>query len=396
MSRPAGARRRRRLARAAVAALVLALPACGTGEPDDVPVVGISGPALLAVQPGDPVRLTGFGAHPDGTPVALAWDLGDGATASGVGTVEHSYPEPGTYLVTLTDAGTDTATPAQVVVQVGSTPAGTDDFALRFGGTGRDDVDRVKIQIDDPNRMRAYGADIGATDTTIELWLRTRPGENPAGPAACGEADAWIHGNVVLDRDRFDQGRKFGLSIASGTVVFGLTGDDGTAVSMCGTGRIDDDRWHHVAVTRSVRDGTLRLFVDGVAEAEAAGPPGDVSYPDGARPRSKCHHGRPCTRSDPYLVIGAEKHDAGPEFPSYRGLVDELRLSTVIRYPGPFDPAGRFEPDPQTAALYHFDEGTGSVARDAGGDRTAGVGILHVGGPAPGPAWVPSSRAAGP
>ena len=38
--------------------------------------------------------------------------------------------------------------------------------------------------------------------------------------------------------------------------------------------------------------------------------------------------------SDPFLVIGAEKHDAGSLYPSYRGWIDEVRLSTVRRYTG--------------------------------------------------------------
>ena len=53
---------------------------------------------------------------------------------------------------------------------------------------------------------------------------------------------------------------------------------------------------------------------------------GDISYPNGAATE------RPAT--DPYLAIGADKLDAGPAFPSFRGLVDEVRLSTTIRYCG--------------------------------------------------------------
>lgn len=287
-------------------------------------------------------------------------------------------------------------TPAEVLAQVDEAPtvvAGN--TALRFSGTGRDDVDRVKIVVDDPDGGRTFGADIGATDFTVELWLRARPGDNTSGPASCGDADAWIYGNIVLDRDRYNQGRKFGLSVADGRIVFGLTGGDGTVVSLCSTSRVDDDRWHHVAVTRSVTTGAIGLFVDGVPESDVAGPPGDVSYPDGAVPESECR-GEPCTGSDPFLVIGAEKHDAGPDFPSFRGLVDELRLSTTIRYTGAFTPpAYRFDTDARTAALYHFDEGSGTVLGDSSGSPDPSDGLLRVGGSPPGPEWVPSDAPTG-
>jgi hypothetical protein len=296
--------------------------------------------------------------------------------------------------VALTACGTSRADQPGVPAGIAHAPAAGGDSALYFGGTGRDDVDRVKIPVDPPT-----AADIGATDTTIELWLKAGPDDDPAGAADCGARDAWIYGNIVLDRDRFGQGRKFGLSLAGGVVVFGLTGDgptsdDAPAISMCGTTAVTDGRWHHVAVTRAVDSGEIVLYVDGQPEATAAGPTGDVSYPDGAVPESSCD-GRPCTGSDPFLVLGAEKHDAGQDFPSYRGLLDEVRLSTVIRYRGPFTPPTRaFEVDADTAALYHFDEGAGTVAANATGDA-ASAGELKVGGSVPGPAWVASDAPTG-
>ena len=37
-------------------------------------------------------------------------------------------------------------------------------------------------------------------------------------------------------------------------------------------------------------------------------------------------------QNDPYLVLGAEKHDAGSDYPSFHGWLDELRVSNVVRY----------------------------------------------------------------
>ena len=97
-------------------------------------------------------------------------------------------------------------------------------------------------------------------------------------------------------------------------------------------------------------------------------------------------------------MIGAEKHDAGAEYPSYRGLVDELRLSTVLRYTGDFPlQTHRFAPDAQTAGLYHFDEGSGPVVRDAATVPGApSDGIVRTGRPQNAPVWVASDAPTGP
>jgi hypothetical protein len=88
-----------------------------------------------------------------------------------------------------------------------------------------------------------------------------------------------------------------------------------------------------------------------VLDGSGNGPTGDISYRDG---RATSY-----PNSDPFLVIGAEKHDAGPAYPSFSGWIDEVRLSTVVRYASNFTPpAAPFVADGDTVLLYHFDDGT--------------------------------------
>ncbi len=96
--------------------------------------------------------------------------------------------------------------------------------SLRFFGNGVDDIDRVKIRIDDPTDAKpGPPADVGATSFTIEFWMKAKAWQNRAGAVTCGANIDWIYGNIVVDRDRYGQGRKFGLSIAGGTLVWGVT-----------------------------------------------------------------------------------------------------------------------------------------------------------------------------
>jgi hypothetical protein len=259
-------------------------------------------------------------------------------------------------------------------------------FALRFFGHGvaAPGADRVKIRVDDPEDGEpGPPVDVGATDFTIEWWMRAMAAEDPAPAVSCGDNVEWIRGNIVVDRDRYNQDRKWGVSIAGGEVVWGVSGDGTGDRTLCSGVTVLDDAWHHVAVQRRRADGWLQIFVDGAEVAAGPGPGGDVSYPDDGVPGEFC--GGPCVDSDPFLVIGAEKHDAGAEYPAYAGLLDELRVSSALRYAGAFTPPTEpFVPDGATAALYHFDEGSGVVAADAAGASDA---ALQVGGRPPGPAW---------
>jgi hypothetical protein len=257
--------------------------------------------------------------------------------------------------------------------------------SLRFFGNGVNDIDRVKIRIDNPgDNNPGPPADIGSTDFTIEFWLRSLPSDNPAPQVSCGTNINWINGNIVFDRDRYNQTRAFGISLGGGRVVFGTrTTSDRT---ICGTTDLRNGLWHHVAVQRQRSNGALTLYVDGVLDASGDTPDNeDISYPDNGVPGNFC--GGPCTNSDPFIVLGAEKHDAGPQYPSFSGWVDELRLSTVLRYAGNFTPPQiAFTADANTAALYHFDEGNGTGLQDFA-NGSASPGVLNVGGTPSGPQW---------
>ncbi len=250
------------------------------------------------------------------------------------------------------------------------------EYSLRFYGHGPTDIDRVKIPIDAPHRP----ADV-SHNFTIEFWMRAQPGDNTATVCA---ADQWYYGNIIIDRDIFGGGDygDYGIALGNRRIIVGVeVGNNGTT-GVCGTTIVDDGNWHHIAVTRNASNGVVRLFVDGVVDATSStsSNTGNISYRDG-RPTSY-------PSSDPYLVLGAEKHDY-PGSLYYKGWLDELRISNTIRYSANFTPpSSPFTTDANTMALYHFNEGTGTIVNDVsmatGGPSN---GTLMVGGVPPGPAW---------
>ncbi len=232
-------------------------------------------------------------------------------------------------------------------------PPGGSPGSLRFFNSRAPGADRAEIRIDPQ-----VPADVGAGSFTIELWYRVGPGVVlPAADACTAGRDGWKAGHVVLDRDRSGDGPhgEFGLSLFRDRVGFGL-GQGTTGVGICGapaTGVIGLG-WHHVAITRDVGSRLVTVWLDGVAAGSATGPAGDVSYQDGASGAGK----------DPFLVIGGEKQELATRN-GLDGFVDELRISTVVRYTAEFTPpTAQSVVDADTAALYHFNEGGGTALVD--------------------------------
>jgi hypothetical protein len=127
----------------------------------------------------------------------------------------------------------------------------------------------------------------------------------------------------------------------------------------------------------------MSLYVDGLLEATSNGPTGDLSYPDdGTLTGGWCG----VCINNPYLVIGAEKHDVGLH---YSGWLTEVRLSTTLRYSANFTrPTQVFAVDANTAALYHFDEGSGDNIYDSSGAPGGpSNGVRRYGGTPAGPEW---------
>jgi hypothetical protein len=137
-----------------------------------------------------------------------------------------------------------------------------------------------------------------------------------------------------------------------GLVWEGYGSIGGSDVKVTGSPVVKGKRTH-VALVRS-RD-ELRLFVDGKL-AETAPARG------------------PLTGSG-LISMGGEK---------FSGLIDEFRVSRIGRYDRDFSPV--MNPDRDTLALYHFDEGQGETLTDkSGGSHNCKIGPTKWANPRPAP-----------
>jgi len=261
---------------------------------------------------------------------------------------------------------------------------------IRFYGNGiaAPDNDRIKIALIAGSPVNVSG------NFTIECWLKCTAGSNNGTVNAQANGDGWITGNIFIDRDLYGNGDigDYGLAIGTGTgvpagqrvVAFGID-RLGTGITIRGTTNVANNLWHHIAVTRNSTTGEVRMYINGNLDASGIGPAGNINY----------NIGRPTSypNSDPFIVLGAEKHDAGAAYPSYNGQMDELRISGIIRYTGNFVPSvAAFITDANTLGLYHFNEGSGTTAADVSGAAGGpSNGVLNIGGSPAGPVWVADS-----
>ncbi|MBK7874272.1 MAG: LamG domain-containing protein [Planctomycetes bacterium] len=272
------------------------------------------------------------------------------------------------------------------------------EHALRFFGTGASQLDRVRIPIDDdlPGPDASSPCDVGAASFTLECWVRGTLADNPTAHTGGGSFGdfRWIEGNVLLDRDVYGgTERDFGVSLAGGFVRFGTgRGDalqDGENTLEAPV-NVLDGAWHHVACVRDAATGVKRIFVDGVLAIASAPNTSrtDLSYPNAGAPGQVTPWG-------PYLVVAAEKHDAGAAYPSFAGYVDELRVWNVARtelelrvHRDRVLPAGT----PGLVGAYRFEEGAGTSAADSSGSGAPNGQVIA--GASGNGEWV--SRAANP
>ncbi len=108
--------------------------------------------------------------------------------------------------------------------------------------------------------------------------------------------------------------------------------------------------WSHVAIERN--NGNWKLYLNGTA----------TSLSSSTAP----------TAPSTFLRIG---NNNGMNW-GFRGIIDEVRLSTEARYKGNFTPDNvPFSSDASTATLYHFDETSGQTVIDASGGNNGLLGM---------------------
>jgi len=181
------------------------------------------------------------------------------------------------------------------------------------------------------------------TAMTIEMWIYVRS-VIPSG---------W---NNIIEHYQGTKEGSFGwrLRINTGDCFKFETHNEGESTFVVDIRKAPIRQWVHVACIFD--NDALYLYVDGIKVTK----------------KENAEMGQ-ATSS---LLIGMN-HTNGSFFD---GMINEVRLSSVARYDANFTPAEKLVTDSHTIGLWHFDEGTGTIAYDKSANGNHGT--LH------GPTWV--------
>jgi len=143
---------------------------------------------------------------------------------------------------------------------------------------------------------------------------------------------------------------EYGLYMNGGVPQFDVH-LNGNYVNAVSDTKLSPEKWTHVA---GVFDGQqVRIYLNGTVAGTAAG--------RGTR-----------TLNDLPLYLGADPDGSGNATRSFGGQVDEVRLSSSVRYTDDFEPSRRFEPDDSTVLLFHLDQSVGPYVIDVSPTKTIG------------------------
>ncbi|MCS7018149.1 MAG: LamG-like jellyroll fold domain-containing protein [Cytophagales bacterium] len=177
-----------------------------------------------------------------------------------------------------------------------------------------------------------YHASLNFTlDFTFEAWVKLS--EIPTGSAIQ---------TIISKRSTLPSGYQFGVTDGGKLllVIFGLT-----TYTTAGDYITDVNRWYHVAVSFTNAINGVKFFVNGTLVEQFTG------------------IGLVSVSLEP-LRIGADNIGTGSNF--FKGQIDGVHLSNVVRYTASFTPAPTPTADGNTMALYNFDEAFGQTIIDGG------------------------------
>jgi len=194
----------------------------------------------------------------------------------------------------------------------------------------------------------------------VDDWIRV-PDAPELDSIAPITVEAWIkpdsYPNEVHIVSHHDHGAQTGwvlLVYQGGQMQFRY--QFGGSINSSGYTPVSPGTWHHVAATCD--SGVVRLFVDGFQVHQGTIPTGVAE--DYVGP----------------LAIGRAAYSDAFHF---LGIIDDVRLSNVVRYTGDFTPEHSFSPDGNTVALWDF-EGQGQQVRDVTGTHGGTLGAAATKG----------------
>ncbi|MBO6936192.1 MAG: LamG domain-containing protein [Deltaproteobacteria bacterium] len=180
------------------------------------------------------------------------------------------------------------------------------------------------------------------TDFTIEAWYR------PAPDSLTGDHNLFGRWNEYMVTG------SYALFISDGRPSLGFSCSGPDFVEVASSVDLVADTWVHLAATFDASTGRARVFQNGMSVASTTIDCGGVSGPNALGDTAD-------------LVLGYDDPRGGDPA---MGLVDEARLSSIVRYTEEFSsPPRTFVSDGDTVALYQFEDDAFPAADSSDNDN---------------------------
>lgn len=173
-------------------------------------------------------------------------------------------------------------------------------------------------------------------DFTVEAWVR-------AEGIGAGATMSIVSKRGAVSGD----GWHFGIGglQTPGLKKLMFLGSDLSSSDLVGDSQMDSFAWNHVAVTFDSGSGLATLWLNGFITGSAGMP-------------------QPSATTTADLVVGAASN-SGSEV--WKGQIDDVRISDVVRYASTFVPTTQLAADANTVAWWGFEEAGGTTAKDLSG-----------------------------
>ncbi len=246
-------------------------------------------------------------------------------------------------------------------------------FVRRFGNPRRALVppERLYAQGVDgqalalPAFFSSFGPEtIQLSEGTIEFWIRPRWDviTRASGPRSSLEHTFFNLGPIRPDHLYLSNHSSLTISHSSSGYLESVISNSGYEPRHVSASMHDwkEGQWHHVALQWKLDDGektAMAIYIDGNLASDQC--KGNPNHPNDQPLKMK------------QLTFPMQIGSMNTGFRPADADIDELRISSVRRYSGPFTPEKRFEPDDHTITLFHFD-GSLNAAMPAGVSGTPG------------------------
>ncbi len=225
--------------------------------------------------------------------------------------------------------------------------------SVQLTGLSADTTYHYRVKSQDAWGNQTTSADLAFTTPSVATYSLSFNGTNQRvsvpNNAALGftnnlTVEAWIKPSSVSGSRRVVSKNYYEVYIRPQGTGFAVTWRiriGSTWRTVAPTTQYSLNQWHHIAATYN--GSIMRLYVDGV-QAGTRTQTGNIDAATGA------------------LTIGASGTSN-----YFTGKIDEVRISNIARYSANFAPLKVFTTDANVRALWHLNEGGGTVAGDATG-----------------------------